>query len=335
MITQVCLEPDVNNAARARVVEYYDECWNDYRILWRTDQNGSIHFGFFEPDETGERARFPLASALGATVAAGASALRGRTNESLRWMQIAAQGRAARHDRAQARMTEVCAEAAGLRPHQVIVDAGCGVGGTDLWLAEHFGVRVLGLNVQPRHAREAKQNAARHPSGNRVSFCLQDFTNMGVADAAVDVVWGLESVCHCAEKRAFVREAWRVLKPGGRLMVADFFRSRDELQPEEASRMRAWTDGWALPNLASVEGFSLILASEGFRDVRVRDIGANVLPSSLRLFKASLVALPINAVLEACGWRSRVAGRNVRAARHQYTTLRDGIWTYAIFIASK
>ena len=118
-------------------------------------------------------------------------------------------------------------------------------------------------------------------------------------------------------------------------MVADFFLSRDELQPEEASRMRTWTDGWALPNLASIEGFPSLLASEGFQDVRVRDIGANVLPSSLRLFKASLVALPVNAVLEACGWRTRAAGRNVRAARHQYTTLRDRIWTYAIFVARK
>ena len=34
-----------NRVDRARVIDYYAHCWNDYRILWRTDETGSVHFG--------------------------------------------------------------------------------------------------------------------------------------------------------------------------------------------------------------------------------------------------------------------------------------------------
>ena len=45
--------------ARTTVVEYYNHCWDDYRILWRTDKNASVHFGFFDRSATSADARFP------------------------------------------------------------------------------------------------------------------------------------------------------------------------------------------------------------------------------------------------------------------------------------
>ena len=78
-----------------------------------------------------------------------------------------------------------------------------------------------------------------------------------------------------------------------------------------------------------------LLRSAGFRAVTMRDVSAHVLPSSRRLYKASLVALPINALVERTRWRSAVQGNNVRAAFHQYRTLRRGNWLYAIYVATK
>jgi cyclopropane fatty-acyl-phospholipid synthase-like methyltransferase len=232
-------------------------------------------------------------------------------------------------------MTAECAKAAGLRAGDLLLDAGCGVGGTDLWLAGAHGVRVHGVNIQPAHLRDAQRRAAAHPAGSHVGFSMQDFTQLAIADGSVDVVWALESLCHSPVKKRFVREAYRVLRPGGRLMVADFFLVRDEVPPACQRAMALWNSGWALPPLASVERFPHLLAEEGFHVIACRDIGPHVMPSSRRLYKASLVAWPIHLLLEAAGVRSALAGANVRAAFHQYTTLRDGIWTYAIVVARK
>lgn len=231
-------------------------------------------------------------------------------------------------------MTEVCAHMAKLDRADLVLDAGCGVGGTDVWLASRFGVTVHGINVQRGHLREARQRASAAPDAGRVTFSAQDFTEMGVATESVTVVWALESVCHALDKAAFVAEAYRVLRPGGRLMVADFFLRGD--QPDvELRRVRAWTEGWALPALASVDAFRSALAARGFHEIVYRDIAAHIVPSSRRLYKASLVALPVHALLERIGARSAVQGKNVRAAREQYSSLREGAWTYGIFVAVK
>jgi tocopherol O-methyltransferase len=337
---------DRNRSARDAVRQYYDHCWNDYRILWRTDENGSIHFGYFDhsvPRQTRSpaalaRAVLKTGGAIAAALAAGAAGIAGTTEgraRAVRWLRVAARGREDRHDRAQARMTEVCAAAVGLRRGDRVLDAGCGVGGTDLWLASKAGAIVFGINVQRQHLHEASQAARRHPAGARVRFSAQDFTEMAIGDGTMDVVWALESVCHCEEKRDFITEAYRVLRPGGRLMVADFFLQRDTMPGHQAARIKKWTDGWALPNLASVKRFHSDLACAGFKDITYRDVRTHVLPSSKRLYKASLVALPINVILERAGRRSAVQGKNVRAALEQYRTLRDGLWTYGIFVAVK
>jgi SAM-dependent methyltransferase len=334
-------------AARRAVVDYYEHCRNDYRILWRTDENGSIHFGFFDvPPGRGRsasvavwaRATVSVAVGLTATLAAAVLASSGAAwarERAVRCLRVAARGRAARHDAAQARMTDVCAELAELRPGALVLDAGCGMGGTALRLASTRSVHVHGINVQPAHLREARRRVCVSGGEAGVTFSAQDFTEMAVADDAVDVIWALESVCHCLHKPAFVAEAFRVLRPGGRIMVADFFLSRDDLPPGPLSRVQEWTEGWALPNLASVPRFRDGLAACGFRDIVFRDIAVNVLPSSRRLYKASLVALPIHVALERLGARSPVQGKNVRAARGQHTTLLEGAWTYGIFVATK
>ena len=336
-----------NREAGATVVNYYDHCRNDYRILWRTDENGSIHYGFFDraPDLTlGVRASewiravpmyaVGIAAVLGAVGVAATGTAWGQ-ERAVRWLRVAARGRASRHDAAQRKMTQVCADAVGLRPGERVLDAGCGVGGTSLWLASQRGVSVFGLNLQEAQLNEARARVARDPGGAGVRFSAQDYTAMGVADSSIDVVWALESICHCLDKRAFLREAYRVLRPGGQLMVADFLLPDKVRGPRDEQAMRTWTRGWAIPNLATVSSFAGSLEAEGFTNIRYRDIREHVLPSARRLYKASLIALPVDWVLQRAGARSGIQRENIRGAYWQYLTLRAGAWTYGIFVAAK
>lgn len=274
------------------VIEYYNQCHVDYKILWRSHKNLCIHFGYFDEQHNSHATALP-------------------------------------------NMNRVLAERLGITPADTVLDAGCGVGGSSLWLAEHRGARVCGINIQPLHLRLAQAAAAKRGLTHLVDFAEKNYCDTGLDEQSFDVVWALESVCHCDHKPDFVREAYRLLKPGGRLMVADFFQCRSELSNVDAQRMRVWLDGWALPHLAEVSQFHDMANSAGFENVTCEDITPQVIRSSRRIWKASWFALPMSRPLELIGLRSKRQSANVSASWYQYTTMRDGLWGYWVFIAHK
>jgi cyclopropane fatty-acyl-phospholipid synthase-like methyltransferase len=232
-------------------------------------------------------------------------------------------------------MNRVLAERAGITDSDEVLDAGCGVGGSSMWLAENRGATACGINIQPLHLRLAREEAARRGLDHLVRFEERNYCDSRLPDASFDVVWALESVCHCDDKLAFISEAYRVLRPGGRIVVADFFQFENTVDDSQEERMRLWLDGWALPNLAHVDDFQRGLESAGFSSIGQDDITANVMRSSRRIWKASLIIRPLSRPLELIGVRSKRQTANVVASYHQYTTIKDGLWGYAVFTAEK
>ncbi len=276
----------------AKVIEYYNQCHVDYKILWRSHENLCIHFGYFDNQHDSHASALP-------------------------------------------NMNRVLARRAAITTGETVLDAGCGVGGSSIWLAEQLGARVCGINFQPLHLRIARRETTQRGLDHLVRFEEKNYCDTGEPEGTFDVVWALESVCHCDDKIAFIKEAYRMLKPGGRLMVADFFQFKHDLNAAEAERMRFWLDGWALPHLANVSDFGAAIARVGFQNVECDDITPNVIRSSRRIWKASLIILPLSKPLELVGLRSKRQTANVLAARHQYTTMRDGLWGYSVFTARK
>jgi ubiquinone/menaquinone biosynthesis C-methylase UbiE len=335
---------DLQSERRRRVIDYYDQCGADYRILWRSDETHCLHYGYFDEPAAASQPWYErawghtlglgargVAAVAGLAAYAGPPAMREWGTRSLR---VAAKGRSARHEAGQVRMNAVCAGAARIRPGDRVLDAGCGLGGSAAFLARHAGAAMFAINVQPDHLARARAHTAASAATPPVQFSRQDYTQMAFSGSAFDVVWALESVCHCQDKRAFLAEAYRVLRAPGRLMVADFFQLKEDLSPGDTERMR-WVEGWAIPRLATVRQFGEDAAAVGFRDVTYRDIRPHVMPSSERMYKASLVAGGIGQALERIGVRSSVQTNNIRAARDQYDTLREAVWTYGIFTAEK
>jgi tocopherol O-methyltransferase len=106
------------------------------------------------------------------------------------------------------------AEAARLSPGMAVCDVGCGYGATARQLAAAWGAEVTGLTISGAQHRYAQA----HPA-NGTSFLLRDWMDNGLPDAAFDAVIAIESLSHMPDRPRFFREAARVLKPGGRLVV--------------------------------------------------------------------------------------------------------------------
>ena len=229
----------------------------------------------------------------------------------------------------------VLADLISIQPGERVLDAGCGIGGSAVWLAEQRGATVVGITPVRTQVLRARRIVASRNLGHAVTVAQLDYTATPFADASFDVVWALESVCHAPVKAAFYRESARLLRPGGRLVVAEYMRARRALPSADEMLLRQWLHGWMIPDLDTKEEHSQYALDSGLSNIEVHDVTANMRRSLRRLYVLSLAGLPTSRVLHRLRLRGAVSNANVLGSFYQYRALKRAIWAYGILTASK
>ncbi len=232
-------------------------------------------------------------------------------------------------------MNRVLAERAGVTEGTTVLDAGCGVGSTSRFLARTYGAKVIGITPVPSQVARARKLNARSGLDGLVHTEQGDYLATGFDDDAFDVVIAQESICHSADKKSFLREAFRVLRPGGRLVIAEYFLFPRPFSPDEQALMESWWSGWAIPDLAVGDKFNDWARDTGFEEVVMDDVTANVRHSLRRLYRITMTFYPGELLLRAVRLRSKVQHGNVVASRDQWRSLKRDLWFYGIFSATK
>lgn len=233
------------------------------------------------------------------------------------------------------RENEILAELAGIKKGEYVLDAGCGVGGSSIFLAKAYECTVLGITLSAKQVQTATKKAIQENVQEKATFKVLDYTCTGLPANTFDVVWAIESVCHIDNKKLFINEAARVLKPGGRLILADGFAFKSPKNQSEQNDMVCWLKGWGVQSLDQAADFESSLKEEGLENIRFYDITSNVIPSSRLLYWVSWPAIPLSKMGEWLGWRQSSQTANLYSARCQYQTLKKGLWQYGIFYATK
>jgi tocopherol O-methyltransferase len=233
------------------------------------------------------------------------------------------------------RMSEVMMEAAAIKSTDKVLDAGCGVGGSSIFLASVLGCKVTGITLSESQVQQANTNAQQKGAEKLVDFKVMDFCATDYPGESFDVVWGCESICYAKDKYDFVKEAYRLLKHGGRLVVADGFVTMSEYN--ERRVIRKWLDGWQVNSLESPSRFKNLLDLEGFIRADYRNISKNVTHSSRRLLKYYFLAKLYLwwKTLTFSNRSTAMQRKNIIACWHQYWGLKLNFWQYGIFICQK
>ena len=217
-----------------------------------------------------------------------------------------------------------------------ILDAGCGVGGSSIFLASEYGCQTTGISLSEKQIASARANATRKGVEKLCLFQVGDFIQTGFPDRSFDAVWALESVCHAKEKRAFLMEAFRVLKPGGRLVMADGFR-KPGLDEEGEKLLQQWLQGWSIHDLETIENMQDLAAGTGFGTITVRDFSDNIRPTSLRMYRFGLLARTYGKLMNFLGkkYGNPYTISNTIGAIAQYRALQKQLWRYMAMHAVK
>ena len=211
------------------VIAHYDKMTRVFYLQWSSEH---FHFGLFKPGE------------------------RPRHNETPKESDG--------HARALERMVEVVVAPAGIERHHHVVDAGCGVGGTAFHLARTRGCRVTGVNLSQTQLEIAGSKAVNANLSDRIDFEYANCSrSLPFADGSVDVVVNIESARHYNDRRRFLHEVYRILKPGGCIVASDWMVS-DVIPDGQYQRyIQPLCEDWMMYRLESQSSYTRLLQEAG------------------------------------------------------------------------
>jgi tocopherol O-methyltransferase len=188
---------------------------------------------------------------------------------------------------AQVQLIELLLQKSELSQASDVLDVGCGIGGTSRYLAKEHGCSVTGITIsghQVQMARRLSKVGAEAPTSSqspssagtpvssnasslddafdhlgqgKVRFQELDAEKMGdhFVLASFDAIWISEVMSHLPNKPLFFENAFKLLKPGGRLVIADWFKAEGLTAAQMESDIKPIEDGMLLPPLCTQQGY--------------------------------------------------------------------------------
>lgn len=221
-------------------------------------------------------------------------------------------------------------EALAIDSNDIVLDAGCGVGGTSIHVAETTAAKTEGITLSNVQLQIARRRTANSTAASLLSFSQQDFCKTNFSDNTFSKVFGIESVCYAQRKIDFLSEAYRIMTPGGRIAVVDFFLHKDNLGLQEKKIYTNMVQGWAVPNFSTVHGFMKSLEQAGFTNIAFQDMLHHIRKSIKEIYYRKLLWSPVDLLKSTLG-----IGRKDVSSLYQKAFFEKSIGTYGVFVATK
>ncbi len=175
-----------------------------------------------------------------------------------------------------------------VKPTDLVLDAGCGIGGSSIYLAKHKGCTVRGITLSEKQVGTATELAKKKGVGDKVSFSQQDYTKTNFPDNTFDIAWCIESMETATDKTLFFNEMKRIIKPGGKILIADIFKPEGYDITKEPD-MLTMLNGWAMSDILSIDELHETAGKSSFKVTKLENVSKEVLKSVNKMYLASYI----------------------------------------------
>src|SRR5712671_6560479 len=170
-------------------------------------------------------------------------------------------------EKAQLQLIEHLAQVAGVKPGSEILDIGCGLGASSLYLAKNYKAAVTGITISEVQVEMAAKAAATEQLDAK--FLLMDAEAMHF-QKQFDLLWSVESISHYQRREEFFASAAKLLKPGGLFAITDWFK-KENLTPAETEKFIDPIEKGMMVELQIMDDYEHFLTSNGLQ-IMHRDI---------------------------------------------------------------
>lgn len=179
------------------------------------------------------------------------------------------------------RMEDRLGESLDLPRGSYVLDAGSGMGDVASRLAAKFGLHVKGIDILDFNVSEARKRIKNRGLDDKVSVELMDYSNLSFEDETFDGVYTMETLVHASSAEDVLRGMYRVLKPGGKIVLFEYSRAPQAEVSEKVNYAFARVNELsAMPSFQRFDHGVLeqLIVAAGYEKVTVEDITANMLP---------------------------------------------------------
>lgn len=167
-------------------------------------------------------------------------------------------------------LIELAAAKARIQPGSKVCDIGCGYGATARFLAQKWQASLTGFTISE------KQYAYAKAKGGTPTYHLQDWLENKLPDACFDAALSIECSEHMPDKKRFFDEAYRILKPNGRLVIAAWLAKEQPNTQEIRWLLEPICREARLPSLASSQEYIDLMQKAGFVNIQYTDLSKQV-----------------------------------------------------------
>jgi tocopherol O-methyltransferase len=221
-----------------------------------------------------------------------------------------------------------------ISPGALILDVGSGMGGSACYLAKNYQAKIVGITISETQVAIARTKANEQFKINHElmpKFMLEDAHHLkSFEDNSFDIVWSLESAEQFYHKELFIKEAKRVLKPGGQLLIATWCSSQEFFEGKEANDYVKLCQTFYLPYCPSIVYYSKIL-KEQFRAVNSNDWSIYVKES----WSKGLLELKKYSFWQLLKIGGLTGYRFIKNLQLMNKAFMNGQFLYGVFVATK
>jgi sterol 24-C-methyltransferase len=215
-------------------------------------------------------------------------------------------------------MEEQLASKLTLPPGSKVLDAGCGVGDVASYLAAHHGLCIEGIDILDFNIAEARRRIKERKLEKLVHLQVMSYESLSFPENSFDAIYTMETFVHAANPHKVLKNFYKALKPGGKLVMFEYARDPDSQLPPRAVKVFQFINKYAA--MPAFQQFThgtqeQFMRKAGFSDITVEDITDHVAPM-MRVF--NLIAFLPYKIISLMGRQARYINTMSAVEFHRY-----------------